>query len=410
MATAGDSTVTALQYILKTKYDQRKLYELTYPDCAFLGRIRKDLKFGGNNARITMRYGRPQGGSYTFSTAQANKTSSSDAGMLLTRKFDYHICGISGEALLAGEGSENSLISAVNGEMEGCTLNFRRSLSMQLYGNGGGSRSQFNGTDSIAGKTVGLLDAQQIVFFEVGMVCNLATTDGTTGSVEANSETVSACDRDAGKISATSAAWNTVITTAANTDFIFRAGDFGGAIKGLNAWIPTTAPVSGDSFFGVDRSVDTTRLAGVRFAASVGAAKEDTLVDCSARLGREGGIPDECYLQNLDRADIVKNLEGKAVFDMTKATDGSVGYKALLLEGDKAPIKVQVDPNQKKGRFNLLQLDTWVLKSLKGVPHFIDEDGQKMLREATADGFEWRMRAIWQLGCEAPGYNAVGSF
>lgn len=106
----------------------------------------------------------------------------------------------------------------------------------------------------------------------------------------------------------------------------------------------------------------------------------------------------------------MKNLAGKAVFDMTKATDGSVGYKALLLEGDKAPIKVQVDPNQKKGRFNLLQLDTWVLKSLKGVPHFIDEDGQKMLREATADGFEWRMRAIWQLGCEAPGYNAVGSF
>jgi hypothetical protein len=410
MATAGDSTVSALQYILKTKYDQKKLYELTYPDCAFLGSVRKDLKFGGNNARITLRYGRPQGGSMVFGTAQTNKTSSSDVGMLLTRAKDYHICGITGEALLAGEGSENTLISAVNGEMEGCTLNFRRSLSVQLYANGGGARSQFDGVTSIASKTMPLLDAQQIVFFEVGQWCVLATTDGTTGSVEANHEQISAVDRDAGKISATSAAWNTVITTAANTDYIFREGDFGVAIKGLEAWIPATAPASGDSFFGVDRSVDTTRLAGVRFAASTGAAKEDTLVDCSARLGREGGIPDTVYLQNLDRADIVKNLAGKAVFDMTKATDGSVGYKALILEGDKAPIKVVVDPNQKKGRFHMLQLDTWVLKSLKGVPHFIDEDGNKLLREATSDGFEWRMRALWQLGCEAPGYNARGAF
>jgi hypothetical protein len=410
MATAGDSTVTALQYILKTKYDQKKLYELTYPDCAFLGSIKKDLKFGGNNARITMRYGRPQGGSYTFTTAQSNKTSSSDVGLLLTRKFDYHICGISGEALLAGEGSENSLISAVNGEMEGCTLNFRRSLSMQLYGNGGGARGQFNGTTSIASKQIPLLDGQTIVFFEVGMFCNLATTDGTTGSVEANQEQISACDRDVGQISSTSATWSTVITTAANTDYIFRAGDFGNAISGLEGWIPATAPAAGSSFFGVDRSVDTTRLAGVRYAASVGAAKEDTLVDCSARLGREGGIPDTAYLQNLDRADIVKNLSGKATFEMTTATNGSVGYKALLLEGDKAPIKVMVDPNQKKGRFHLLQLDTWVLKSLKGVPHFIDEDGQKMLREASADAYEWRMRAIWQLGCDAPGYNARGAF
>lgn len=406
---SGDSTVTALQYILKTKYDQKKLYELTYPDCAFLGMIRKDLKFGGSDARITVRYGRPQGGSFSFSTAQANKSSSSDVGFLLTRAKDYHVCGITGEAMLAGEGSENSLISAVNGEMTGCTINFRRSLSHQLYGNGGGARAQFDGTTSIATKAMPLLDAQTIVFFEVGMVCQLATTDGTSGSVEANTETISAVDRDAGKISSTSATWSTTITTAANTDYIFRDGDFGGAIKGLEAWIPSSAPTS-TAFFGVDRSVDTTRLGGVRFAASAGASKEDTLIDCSARLGREGGKPDVCLVQNLDRADIVKNLQGKAVFEMATATDGTVGFKALILEGDKGPIKVLADPNQKKGRFHQLQLDTWVLKSLKGVPHFADEDGSKMLRESSADGYEWRLRALWQLGCEAPGYNARGAF
>lgn len=409
----GDATVTTLQYVLKTKYDQKKLFKMMYPECAFLARIRKDEKFGGNNARITLRYGRPQGGSSVFATAQTNKSSSVDAGFLLTRAKDYYVSGISAEALLAADGDENTVFNGLKGEMEGTTIGFARSLALALYGNGGGARGQISASSNTATNQITLAEPQNIVFFEVGMYVQGSAADGTSGSLRnaGAHELIAAVDRDAGKLTSTSAAWNTTIGALAASDYLFREGDFGVTAKGLRGWLPSTAPTGGDSWFGVDRSVDTTRLAGVRFAASAGAAKEDTLVDCSARLGREGGTPDAVYLHNLDRADIVKNLMGKAQYQMYEATgDTQIAFKALILEGDKGPLRLMADPNCPKGTFFLLQEDTWVAKSIKALPHLINEDGVNMLRESSADGFEWRYRALWQLGCEAPGFNAIGTF
>lgn len=402
---AGAATIATLSKILKTKYDQRKLYTLMYPDAAFLATIRKDQNFGGNDARITLRYGRPQGGSMVFSTAQANKTSSNDGAFLLTRAKDYHVCSITAEALLAAKGNENAILDGVKAEMEGCTMMMKRSISAQLYRNGGGARAR---VASIATNVLTLTEPNDIVFFEVDMTVQFSAADGTSGSVRAGTTTITAVDRDNGKITLASAA---AITGLAANDYVFRNGDFGAAAKGLLAWLPETAPTSGDNFFGQDRSVDTTRLAGVRFAATAGASKEDTILDCAARLGREGGTPDAVYLHNFDRADIVKSLSSKVEYDVIKSTDNiPIGFKALVLQGDKGPLKLISDPNCPRGKFFMLQGDTWVIKSLGQLPQYANEDGNEMLRESTSDQYEWRMRALWQLGCEAPGFNASGTF
>jgi hypothetical protein len=55
-------------------------------------------------------------------------------------------------------------------------------------------------------------------------------------------------------------------------------------------------------------------------------------------------------------------------------------------------------------------METWVLKSAKGVPRVLDEDGIKMLRESNNDGYQWRMGGYFQYGCEAPGYNLAGTW
>ena len=39
-------------------------------------------------------------------------------------------------------------------------------------------------------------------------------------------------------------------------------------LSGLGAWLPSSAPGSTDSFFGVNRSSDATRLGGIRFDGS----------------------------------------------------------------------------------------------------------------------------------------------
>lgn len=412
MAT-GNATITTLTNILKTKYDQKKFYQFGYNKAPLRGRMRNDEKFGGNNARISVRYSMPQGGSCTFATAQANKSTTETVGFTLTRRRDYQVAGISGEAIAAGEGEENTIYNALKGEMDGSLRNISRSMNIQLYRNGGGARGRGDGAYSVAGTVITLATPSDITNFEVGMFIQLGSTDGTSGSVRSGGglgsgqRIVLALNRIAGTITL-DAAVNT-ITGAANTDYIFRHGDFGACVSGLLAWLPTTAPTAGDNFFGVDRSVDTVRLAGTTFNGN-GGNKEETLIDAIALVSREGGEIDCCAVNPLDRADIVKSLGSKATYEPVKSTDGTIGYKALIIEGEDGPVRVFADVSCPRNNFFLLQEDTWVVKSAKAAPRYLKDDGPEFLRETTADGYEWRMGAYWQIGCEAPGFNASGQF
>lgn len=405
---AGDATVTTLSNVLKRKYDQKKFYQFAYLKAPLQGMMPKNEKFGGNDARITVRYAVPQGGSCTFATAQANKSTSSDVGFILTRKRDYHIAGISGEALDSAEGDENTIFNGLKGEMDGSLRNISRSMAIQAYRNGGGARGKGDGAYSVAGTVITLATPADITNFEVGMFIRLGSGDGLSGAVRTGTALqITGLNRIAGTITV-GAAVNT-LASAANTDWIFRDGDFGLCASGLLGWLPTTAPTGGDNWYGVDRSVDTVRLAGTTYNGN-GGNKEETLIDAIALTSREGAEIDVCFVNTLDRADIVKSLGTKAVYEPVKSTDGVVGYKALVVEGEDGPVKVMADVNCPRGNFFLLQNDTWVRKSAKAAPRFLKADGPEFLREASADGYEWRIGAYWNIGCEAPGLNASGVF
>lgn len=408
MATAGDATVTTLGNVLKRKYDQKKFYQFAYLKAPLQGMMPKNEKFGGADARISVRYAVPQGGSCTFSTAQANKTTSSDVGFILTRKKDYQLAGITGEALDTSEGDENTIFNGLKGEMDGSLRNISRSMAIQGYRNGGGARGKGDGAYSVAGTVIQLGTAADITNFEVGMFIRLGSGDGLSGAVRTGTQLqVTGLNRISGQITV-GAAVNT-LASAANTDYIFREGDFGLCASGLLGWLPTTAPTAGDNWYGVDRSVDTVRLAGTTFNGN-GGNKEETLIDAIALTAREGADIDVCFVNPLDRADIVKSLGTKASYEPVKSTDGTVGYKALVIEGEDGPVKLMADVNCPKGNFFLLQMDTWVKKSAKAAPRYLKADGPEFLRESTSDGYEWRIGAYWNVGCEAPGYNASGQF
>ncbi len=410
---AGDATIAALTNILKTRYDQKVFHQLFYKRAPFIGQLDKDEKFGGNNSRISLRYGAPQGGSFQLPIAQANATSSSDVAFLLTRAKDYQVSGISGEALAAGDGEENAIYNTLRGEMEGSMRNLNRSIQIAMWRNGGGQRAQGNSSYSTAGAVITLAQAADIVGFEAQMRIDLSADDGynnggALAGVRAGGPlTVIALDRTAGTVTV-NANVNT-LTGAQNSDYIFRNGDYSLGVAGVLRWIPPVAPVTGDAHFGVDRSVDVVRLAGIRYAGG-GGNKEETLIDAAELAGREGAEDLCAFINNLDRADIVKSLGSKAVYEPAKDTDGTIGYRALNVEGPDGTIKVFSDVNMPRGKFGLLDMSTWVLKSAKGVPRVLDDDGLKMLREANNDGYQWRMGGYFQLGCEAPGYNLMGTW
>jgi hypothetical protein len=409
---AGDATITALTNILKTRYDQKVFHQLFYRKAPFIGQIEKDEKFGGNNARISLRYGAPQGGSFQMPIAMANVTSSSDVAFLLTRSRDFQVSGISGEALAAGDGDENTIYNTLRGEMEGSMRNLNRSLQIHSWRNGGGQRSQLN--NSSTATTVGTLkQAADVTGFEVQMKCDLANDDGynqggALGGVLAGGPlTVLAVDRVNGTV--TFNANISTLTGSTTSSYIFRNGDYSLGPSGVGRWITSYTPTTGDSQFGVDRSVDPVRLAGVRYAGN-GGNKEETIIDAAELAGREGAEDLVCFLNNLDRADIIKSLGSKAIYEPVNSSDGDIGYRALNIEGPDGTIKVFSEVNVPRGTFFLLDMSTWLLKSAKGVPRILDDDGLKMLREANNDGYQWRMGGYFNYACEAPGYNLNGTW
>jgi hypothetical protein len=295
--------------------------------------------------------------------------------------------------------------------MEGSLRNISRSMAITAYRNGGGARGRGDGAWTVASTTIVLAVPADATNFEVGMFLQFSDTDGTSGTVRTGQVRITAINRLTGVITVNTAV-SGAVAGVVNTDFIFRSGDFAtvsNMASGLQAWLPMTAPTAGDNFYGVDRSADTMRLAGITFAGG-GGNKEETLIDAIALGSREGADFDQCMCNPLDRADIVKSLGTKAQYEPVKSTDGVIGYKALIVEGEDGPVKVLSDISCPKGSFFIQQNDTWVKKSAKPAPRYLKEDGPEFLRETSADGYEWRIGAYWNIGCEAPGFNCAGTW
>jgi hypothetical protein len=68
-----------------------------------------------------------------------------------------------------------------------------------------------------------------------------------------------------------------------------------------------------------------------------------------------------------------------------------------------------VDSDCPEDRGYLLNMDTWKLKHLGGLPEIVSTDGLTMLRRPGLDQVEVRARYYAQLVCTAPGHNGVFS-
>jgi hypothetical protein len=405
---------TALAAVLKTQYTQSKVNTLSYPDNPFFAMVAKRTDFVGANKVVAFRNAVPQGRGADFATAQANKTASVYNKVTVTRAKDYALAQVTGEAIEAAANDAGSLLTSLKSEIDGAIYVCMRSLALAMFKNQGGARGVISSGSNVATPTITLATITDITNFEVGMILNLSATDGTSGSKLAGTVTVSALDRDLGTITCTGN-WSSGIASAATGQYIFQNGDFEATksmLAGLAAWIPTTAPATGgsDSFFGLDRSSDPTRLAGIRYSAGAGGPIEEILIETMARTAREGGKTDTVFLNPLDYSTLVKALGAKVIYDRAKSFDApDIGFDAVKLMGPKGPAKIIADLNCPKGYAYALQLNTWKLETLKGAPRILNLDGLQMLRSATADAYEFRIGYYGNMTCEAPGWNAVAT-
>lgn len=387
---------------LKQHYTSDRVENMVYKDNPLLALLPKMEEFGGKNLPIPIIYGNPQGRSATFSTAQANKTSSQIKDFVLTRNHDYSLASISNEVLEASKGNANAFMEAATTEIDGAIQSATRSLAIALYGTGSGAIGQV-ANSSFATTDLQLLVVDDVTNFEVGMTLVTSATDGG-GSVRSGTLVVQAVNRDSGVVTMTQNL-SAGIAAIAQNDYVFVQGDYDQKVKGLSAWLPSTSPSPSDNFFSVNRSLDATRLAGIRFDGS-SQPIEEALISAASRVAREGGRPDHCFMNYSKFADLEKALGSKVQYIDLKAS-AEVGFRGIVINGPRGPIKVIPDQNCPASRAFMLQLDVWKLYSLGKAPKILDTDGLRMLRESSADAVEVRVGYYAQMGCRAPGWNAT---
>ena len=403
-----DGNASKVTQALKEHYKPLTIKSMVYQHNPLLALMPKYEAFGGENMPIPLILTGPQRRSATFTSGQGNSSTSSVKQFLITRARDYSFASIEHEAIKASQNNADAFIRYATMEIDGAIHSLKRSLATSMYRDGTGSIGAINSSNPADGATsFTLATPADSVNFEVGMeivfAANTASALRAGGSV-----TVTAVNRVSGEISC-----DALNDAVAASDLIFQLGDYTAAddvlkIRGLEAWVPqdasTVTASATKTLFGVDRSVDVTRLGGVRFDGSA-LPIEEALIEGASLVAREGGAPDHIFTDFATYASLEKALGSKVQYDTVKSSEVDVGFDVIKMHGPRGTMKIIPDHNCPANRAFLLQLDTWSFNSLGPAPQILDLDGNRMLRESGADAYEVRVGYYGNVACNAPGYN-----
>lgn len=391
------SDLTTVPYIMKRLYSGGRPASVAQREKVLLSHLRKEPGFTGASYHVAVNYGSPQGVGSTFTTAQSAAASSKGIQWTLTRAKKYGFCTIDAELIYASKNDQGAFVRAVKQEVDWMLDEMGHRLAVNLYGDTGQTIGQ---RASLSTNTVTLSNADDAKHFSVGMTVG-AVNALTGGTPRTGTTTIAAVNEDGGTVTLTSAA---AITSFADNDYLFAAGDYDLGLAGLASWFPLTAPTSGDSFFGVDRSVDTGRLSGWR-VNDTNSSIEENMITLAAKCQRAGGRPRNGYLNPTNWANLSKRLGSKVQRD--QGGEATIGFEYITVATPAGGIKVYSDPECPSNRGYILDLRSLYVKHLEGLPHIVMEDGMDSLRQASADGVEVRGRYWAQLVCDAPGWNGV---
>jgi hypothetical protein len=394
------STLTTVAYIYKRLYMSGQPGDLAERDHPAYAMCRKEDGFTGTAFFYPIRYGNPQGVSGSFANAQSNAASSKGLQLQASRRPKFGVITMAGEAMAAARDDKGAFLRLVTQETDGVLEEMGDSFAFDFYRDGNGVRGQ---RSSISTNVVTLATADDARNFKVGMTV-VADNDIAGTSLRTGSTTVSAVDEDAGTVTLTSAA---AITSFADDDYLFRQGDPGTCMEGLAVLFPLTAPSSGESHRGVDRSVDPRRLAGVRVDDSSTAIEENAGL-VAVKISQVGKKADKVCLNPIKFWEVVRRLNAKVEYEKG-GMNADAYFEYFAIHTPAGTIKAYSDADCPPTRGYVKNSRTLFLKHLDGLPHIIDDDGRPSLREASADGVEARARGWVNLICTEPGANGVFS-
>lgn len=391
---------------LKEFYSEEQVKMQAYTDNPTLAMLEKKFNCGGSEVVQPVQYGIHNGRSRQFAKSQTNKRGNKYIAFHVTYSDDFATMSITRKVMLQSAGAgKKAFFEARQREVDGMLEKLTQSTARSIFRGSGGMIGQISSTYA-SGTTITLSDPDDIVNFEEGDVLNLSANDGedptdvliTSGGDPVTTVVVSV-NRDAGSMVVSDD------TNLAASRYLFIDGDFQAATHGFAAWIPLTAPTSGDDFMSVDRSVDT-RLSGTRVTATNVSISEAIQTGIS-RLGREGCTPNLAVMNHARYKDLILEQGNKVVYDTVKAADLDIGFNSIQFTTGKKPVNCIADHNCQSDTIWLLTKDTWAIYCLnKTLPELVTDGGSAEQREVAAAGVELRADAYYELICTDPRANA----
>jgi len=404
-------SITDLTKVARRYYNPNYLQILREPNSPFFKEVEKHTK--GGEMRAANIYADGQGRSAEFSVAQAQTAAAKREAFEVTDENcieDHAVATITAKALR----SDKLQGSFVRQWLEEADAKIRLMVDAAAadFWHPAGDGSRYVGVvDSVSSPNIVFTTDEPVRRLEVGD--RLVASASATGALRTGGTTpMTVVSKDP---STKTVVVDAFVTGLAAADFIFYEGDAAnaGSVKGSTGvlgWIPLATP-SSTAWFGVNRAVSPTKLAGVReVGTSLGGIRE-----AAGRLMRK------IYEEN--RGLNISNLRGyvsPAKFEQLMIELEATGYNYRpddrlgkfgfsSLKGMFGPVEIPIvmDPHKQDDNLHILDLSTWCVKSLGDLPAVADADGNMMLRQASASGYELRMEAYYQLVCKKPICNGV---
>ncbi len=395
----------ASQIALYKRLYPKGIADVMYKKSIALADIKKKTDFGGEGAYINVATSGTSGGSADFATALANQGPSTQKRFFITHRKEYQIATVDGLAIATSKDDKMSVLRTLKVEMDKANYKFTLALSSKFFGNAGGALGQISAGSNVATVTITLAQPADIVKFEIGDWIQTASDNGSGSSpagVNGGGAQVQIVNLDRGLGTLTlGSAWSTAIPGTAASHFIFRPGDYANAFSGLGGWNPVTAPTSGDSFFGMDRSVgDLTRQAGDRYSANSGGSYEDSILNASAQAAMLTSRLPRTYVNPLDFVQLVKELGSKRIVD-AKNREGSTGFKGIEVYTSSGVTEVVADAFAPKGFGRMVDPDDISLMTAGECPGPLNWGGAQSTQVlANADAVQFRIGAYGNYGYE----------
>lgn len=403
-------TTVQIDALLKSLYPPGLPTDMMLRGHPFMSLVNRDDNATGRNIIIPVIYDLPPGRSADIATVLGasgpiNSTASLD--FTVTLVSDYAATWLDMLTVYKTANDRGAFVEARKLEIDGIITQLGNSLAHSLFRDGTGAVGQVNSAVNTAAIT--LKNRSDAKFFVKNGQYQLQDgTSGNPGGALRNAgavATVLAVDEDQGIITFTGAL-NAAIAAAAIGDFFVAAGDSNVKLTGLAGWIPLATPTS-TPFFGMDRSVHPTRLAGSRLDQP-NVPAEDTIVELGEIMAERGARPDRVFVSPRQFSKIAKRLNAKVEYE-NAGGQADFSFSSVVIHTSAGPLRLTPDPDCPDNRGYILEMKHWRLKHLLDLPHIVMDDGIRALRRTGLDQIEIRARYYAQLTCYKPGAQGVFS-